>query len=79
MCFINNQTPRAVRLTFEYGAVEHAPQLTKEEHLQLRQRNREALSAPPLPRPTPAARPPTASPEPARQEAAPQGARTGAW
>jgi hypothetical protein len=46
MCYVSNVTPRAIKLTFPYGAVENAPKLTAEEHLALRQRNRERLSVP---------------------------------
>jgi hypothetical protein len=44
MCYVNNVIPRSIKLTFEYGAVEHAAQLTADEHLTLRERNREILS-----------------------------------
>ncbi len=46
-CYVGNVTPRAVKLTFEYGAVEKATKLTAEEHAALRERNRRLLSARP--------------------------------
>jgi len=45
MCFVNNVTPRALKLTFPYGAVEHAPQMDKVAHAELRERNRTRLSS----------------------------------
>lgn len=43
-CYIGNVTPRAVKLTFEYGAAENAPKLTAQEHAALREKNRRLLS-----------------------------------
>ena len=48
MCYTGNVTSQALKLTFEYGAVENAPQLTAQEHAALRERNRRLLSARPL-------------------------------
>lgn len=63
MCFVNNLTPRAIKLQFEYGAVEHAPQLDDAAHAQLRETNRQRLSVPLLDAPKP-----TTSPEPMTSE-----------
>lgn len=50
-CYIGNVTPRAVKLTFEYGAVENAVKLSASEHAALRERNRRLLSVQPQPPP----------------------------
>jgi hypothetical protein len=44
MAYIGTITPQAVRLAFDWGAVENAPQLSEAEHEALRQRNRERLA-----------------------------------
>lgn len=62
MCHIRHVTPRAVRLTFDWGAVENAPQLSPAEHRALRQRNRERLAVPEVPVPPPPR--PAAAPAP---------------
>jgi hypothetical protein len=40
-CYVKGYTPSAVRLTIPFGVIEDAPQMTKEAHKALRQRNRE--------------------------------------
>lgn len=44
MAYVGTVTPQAVRLAFDWGAVEKAPQLSETEHQALRQRNRERLA-----------------------------------
>ena len=64
-CYIGNVTPRAVKLTFEYGAVENAAKLSAREHAALRERNRQLLSVRPVQVPPhqPGAVKPTPAPE----------------
>ncbi len=76
MAYVGNVTPRAVKLAFDWGAVETAPKLSPAEHRDLRQRNQEALTvvdAPQAP-PTPSAEdPPSTGPAaPPAPSAAPQ-------
>jgi hypothetical protein len=40
LCYIKDHLSRAIRFTFPYGAVEHAPQITPAEHQELRAANR---------------------------------------
>jgi len=66
MCYVNNVTPRALKLTFPYGAVENAPQMDKVAHAQLRERNRTRLSSQAAARsgPPPAPGTPERTPQP---------------
>jgi len=77
MCHVGNVTPRAIKLTFPYGAVENAPKLTAEDHAAMRDRNRRLLSVYPEPPPqqpnafiAPASsrEPPSAPPPPDRSD-----------
>lgn len=50
--YVRGMTAHAVRLTVPYGTMESAPQMTNEQHQQLRERNRDRYGVP-VPKPKP--------------------------